>query len=90
MTARDPRYSTARWQALRRQAIRRDGNRCAVSGCRSDMSRKGMVHADHIIEARDGGPFWELSNIQVLCELHHNAKTLAAKAQRPEPRSPNG
>lgn len=91
MTAsRDPRYSTARWQQLRRQVIRRDGQRCSVLGCHQEMRLPGMVQVDHIVEVLDGGAFWDPANLRVFCKPHHDAKTLAAKAQRTEPRSPNG
>jgi 5-methylcytosine-specific restriction protein A len=79
----DRRYSTQRWQKLRAQAIQRD-NGCSISGC-----HRGNLHADHIIEVKDGGAFWDINNLQVLCKEHHDAKTLTVKAGRAEPLSPN-
>lgn len=89
----DPRYHTKRWQDLRARVIKRDGGRCVVQGCQTDTSPKFKLHADHIVEVRtDGGNFWDETNVQTLCQPHHKAKTLDAKAKRPiqEPVSPNG
>ena len=88
----DPRYHTKRWQDLRARVIRRDASRCAVQGCRSDMTRPFTIHVDHIIEVRtDDGAFWDETNCQVLCSTHHKAKTLDQRAKRgwSEPVSPN-
>lgn len=85
----DPRYHTARWQKLRRRVIARAGGRCAIPGCRNDMTKPGMIHVDHIIEVDDGGPFWDEANLQVVCKLHHDAKSANVRAGRAEPISPN-
>lgn len=82
----DRRYSTQRWVRLRAQAIVRDGNRCVMGGC---TNRDAPLFADHIVEVRDGGAFWDVNNIQTLCKPHHDAKTLTVKAGRVEPVSPN-
>ena len=86
----DPRYRTARWRKARDYAIRRDGRRCVISGCRVDMRAKGMTQVDHIIEEQDGGNFWDPTNHQVICFPHHRAKTAEAQAARAAvPVSPN-
>ena len=88
---RDPRYSTIKWQRLRDRAIARDGRRCAVPCCRNDMSKPKMVIADHVAEVADGGSFYDLANIQILCKFHHDEKSARVRAGRgAEPRSPNG
>lgn len=46
----DPYYATAAWRALRADVLRRDGYRCAVTGCASRAT-----HADHIKQRWDGG-----------------------------------
>ncbi|MPZ14318.1 MAG: HNH endonuclease [Chloroflexi bacterium] len=90
MTQKDPRYRTKRWRQLRDQVIRRDGRRCAITGCITDMTAKGMTHVDHINEAQDGGDFWDPDNCQVLCKHHHDSKTAAVRATIPrQPISPN-
>lgn len=88
----DARYHTLRWQQLRDRVIKRDGGRCAYSNCISDMSKPNMIHVDHIVEVRDGGAFWDLTNLQTLCKPHHLVKTGTVEAGRItiQPRSPNG
>lgn len=83
MTKRDRRYSTARWQRLRDQVIRRDGRMCSVEGCTSDMSLPRMTQVDHIIEVKDGGGFWDPQNLRLVCKPHHDAKTMVVAADRP-------
>lgn len=49
----DPYYATPAWRALRADVLRRDGYRCAVTGCASRAT-----HADHIKPLKprwDGG-----------------------------------
>lgn len=87
----DPRYRTKRWRNLKTQAHRRDGYRCVIPGCKVDTTPKHSLYADHIIEVRDGGAFWDLNNLQTLCYEHHNAKTADVRAQRGNVKlSPNG
>ena len=89
----DPRYRSGRWKKLRRQVILRDGPVCAIVGCESDMSSYRMVAVDHIIEVKDGGEFWDPTNLQVLCTYHNREKGKRAWALRTpleEPMSPNG
>lgn len=78
----DPRYSSRRWRRLRDQVIRRDGPHCPVPGCTTDLTRPGLLHADHIHEVEDGGAFWDPTNVQLLCRYHHSAKTLDQYARR--------
>lgn len=85
----DPRYRLARWRRLREQVIRRDGVRCSTPGCTTDMRGKYKIHVDHIVEVRDGGPFWDPTNLHVLCKPHHRSKTILTAAIRSEPVSPN-
>lgn len=73
----DSRYHTKRWQQLRTRIIQRDGGRCAVPGCQTDMSQPRRIHVDHITEVRDDGNFWDETNLQTL--THHRSKTLDAR-----------
>ncbi len=84
--AYDPSYGTPRWKQLRRRMKIQAGNRCSISGCTNDQTR---LHVDHIVEADDGGPFWDEANLQVLCKPHHDAKTRTVAAGRGMVRSPN-
>jgi 5-methylcytosine-specific restriction endonuclease McrA len=85
----DPRYHTQRWRQLRARILLRDGKRCAIPNCRTDMSLPYAIHVDHIVETSDGGQFWDESNCQILCKKHHFAKTQDMGATRGEPVSPN-
>jgi hypothetical protein len=53
--------------ALRRAVLRRDGNRCAISGC--DSRNRLQVH--HIIPWSRGGPT-DPENLITLCWYHHH------------------
>ena len=88
MTAPDPRYNTARWQQLRRQIIQRDGGHCTIPDCRTPRTTRSL-HVDHILEVRDGGPFWTPTNLTTLCRTHHYAKTLTVIAGRTPGTSPD-
>ena len=69
----------ADWPKRVGQVRHRDKGQCRWRGCR----RKGE-HVDHIIAVADGGT-WELDNLWLLCEPHHETKTAAereARAQR--------
>ncbi len=79
---RDRRYSSARWLRLRAQVIRRDGRRCSVSGCTSNMSEPSMMQVDHVVEVKDGGAFWDPNNLRLVCRYHHFSKTVEVIGQR--------
>ena len=79
---RDRRYSSARWRKLREQVIKRDGGRCAVPGCTSEMSLPGMKHVDHVVEVKDGGDFWSMSNLRTVCRHHHFEKSVSTLTAR--------
>lgn len=63
---RDPYYNTKEWQALRIQAIARDGGMCTVPGCRSVAKV-----VDHVKSRASGGAD-TLANVRSLCRLHDN------------------
>jgi 5-methylcytosine-specific restriction endonuclease McrA len=85
----DPRYHTPQWRALRTRAIALYGRRCSEPGCTKDMTLPGMTHVDHIVPPQDGGDFWAITNLQILCKPHHFAKGLGDAATKLEPVSPN-
>jgi 5-methylcytosine-specific restriction endonuclease McrA len=87
----DPRYRTQRWRRLRHQALERDGWRCTWPGCGAPLHAPLAGVADHIDEVSDGGPFWDLNNLQSLCRDHHWAKTAHTRTTRSATatRSPN-
>jgi len=74
---RFPRYSravlkTRQWQALRLEALRRDGWQCVQCGSRV------RLEVDHILPVRTHPErAFDLSNLQTLCARDHSAKTRA-------------
>ena len=77
----DPFYLTREWRALA-SAIKRQ-RRYTCEACGLDGRKQPWrMHADHIIEIRDGGAPMDPLNVQVLCHACHNAKTAKAKAAR--------
>ncbi|HET6641740.1 MAG TPA: HNH endonuclease [Gaiellaceae bacterium] len=62
---RDPRYSTAAWQRLRKAVLARDGHLCQIQGprCTGDAS---TVH--HLIPSSQAPHlFWDPSNLVAAC-----------------------
>jgi 5-methylcytosine-specific restriction endonuclease McrA len=77
----DPRYGTAQWKALRRQ-VKSEEPTCRR--CQHHQTR----YVDHIVEAKDGGDFFDRANLQGMCSACHFRKTRevsAARAGRPKP-----
>lgn len=70
-----PEYSkpilrTARWRALRLEALRRDGFKCVVCGSRR------RLEVDHIEPVRNAPDrAFDLTNLQTLCAADHTRKT---------------
>jgi 5-methylcytosine-specific restriction protein A len=66
-------YNTARWKRIRLQVLYRNPL-CAVLDC-----NQPSYIADHIVTARQwvsqGQDFYDETNLQGLCKLHHDAKT---------------
>lgn len=54
----------------------RDGYRCQAPGC----SHTGRLQVDHITPHAGGGPT-ATTNLQLLCNHHHTAKTRADRAR---------
>jgi 5-methylcytosine-specific restriction endonuclease McrA len=77
-----PDLDKSRWQTLRREVRRRDGNRCRVCGATEKLS----VH--HIVKARNGGRD-TLDNLVTLCARHHRqADALPSAVFSPRPVTP--
>ena len=71
-----------RWQQVRRQALERDGWRCAKCG------KASSFEVDHIRPLRNGGAPYDLANLQTLCRRPcHLNKTLAESGHAPGPRA---
>lgn len=74
---RAPIYGTPEHVAWSKHVRARAGYRCEVCG-----TSEGRMYADHVVELRDGGKAYDMSNGQCLCASHHQAKTLAERAKR--------
>jgi 5-methylcytosine-specific restriction protein A len=69
-------YLSREWRSLVASVKRERGNYCQRCGSTH------RVAADHIVERRDGGLELDASNIELLCQPCHNAKTKRQAAAR--------
>ena len=73
----DPHYSTAghrEWAIAVKERARWQCEDCGAKGVR--------LHADHIIERKDGGADLDPANGRARCSSCHGIKTAKAKAER--------
>jgi hypothetical protein len=61
----DRRYSTARWQRLRRAVLRRDGYQCMIGGPRCRGHANTVHHRVPSSEAPE--LFWSVRNLEAAC-----------------------
>lgn len=75
----NPVYRTTAWTQASKAVLARDGYRCQIRlpGC---LGR--ATSADHVIELEDGGPLYELGNLQAACRPCNTAKRNRALAKR--------
>lgn len=69
-------YTTERWARLRKMILAQQPI-CIVSGCNSPAS-----HVDHIIGINEGGPSFDINNLQGMCHSCHSRKTLREGRRR--------
>src|SRR5262249_28853611 len=82
---RDPFYATPEFRAWRAKVISRAGGRCEATshGYRCTKAQPAdRMFADHVVEIRDGGAPFDVSNGQCLCGPHHLMKTAQARRDR--------
>ncbi len=61
-------YNNKAWKTTRDAVRYRDKGMCVLCG--------GIgVDVDHIIEVKDGGDFYDMDNLQLLCRRCHGRKT---------------
>jgi 5-methylcytosine-specific restriction endonuclease McrA len=71
--------ATRRWQALRLEALRRDGFRCVICGA------TGRLEVDHIKPVRTHPELsFKLGNLQTLCASDHARKTRSEVGNLPD------
>jgi 5-methylcytosine-specific restriction endonuclease McrA len=77
---RSPRhrvYGTKRWQKLRAVVRSRYGNQCAYAS----EECSGGLEVHHIVPTRyDSDLFFELSNLELVCRVHHGMREREAKS----------
>lgn len=70
-------YSTKRWQKVRAIVRAKYGNRCAYE----DESCSGGLEVHHVVPTRyDTDLFFELSNLELVCRVHHRMREREAKS----------
>ena len=62
-------FNKARWAAVRRVVLERDGWWCLKCG------RAGRLEVDHVVPLKRGGDPGALTNLQALCRACHIEKT---------------
>ena len=70
-------YRTARWAAMR-QGVLMAQPLCPA--CHAEGRTEPATVVDHIEPHRGNvAMFWDVTNLQALCEAHHNRKTVAGR-----------
>lgn len=70
-------YHDPRMREWRRLVVERAAGRCQMCGARGTR-----LWADHIVEIKDGGAPFDLSNGQALCPSCHTRKTMMVRGLR--------
>jgi 5-methylcytosine-specific restriction enzyme A len=76
-----PIYQTDEYRAWRLAVIGRSDGHCQEPAC-TDPLHSTRLFADHVVELRDGGAPFDVSNGQALCGSCHTLKTIRERARR--------
>jgi hypothetical protein len=83
-------YQMIYWPGTTRKAVwMRDEGKCAVCGHRCAQRGTDVWHLDHVkplIEAQGDISYWQMGNLQTLCQPCHHAKTGREATERAEAR----
>jgi 5-methylcytosine-specific restriction enzyme A len=79
-------YTTPQFRTWRAAVVGRAGGRCEAIDkyghrCTNEQPHHRM-YADHIVELKDNGSLFDITNGQCLCASHHTLKTIEARACR--------
>lgn len=79
----DPYLTTKEHRAWSREVLKRAGYACQDQAHDPGKPRTGiLLHADHIVERRDGGPLVDLDNGMARCAACHVRKTTEERKRR--------
>jgi 5-methylcytosine-specific restriction protein A len=80
---RDRRYKSSQWQRVRLTVLKRDGWVCQIRGPHCTMK---ATQADHIVEVRLGGSFYDPDNLRGACNnCNQYRKRRAARPSTHQP-----
>lgn len=65
-------YKKANWKRLRQMQLNQEP---LCRECKKQGKVKEATVVDHIIPIEEGGPRYDMLNLQSLCESHHNQKS---------------
>jgi len=77
----DPLYTSVGWRVFSARLKAQRGWKCQQCGFDGTDQRR-LIHADHVIEIKDGGAAFDAANILIRCQPCHNAKTAKTAAAR--------
>lgn len=76
-----PFYLSPEWRRLASSVKAERGYACEECG-RDMRAAPRALHADHVIEVKDGGAALDRNNIMLRCQPCHNRKTAKVAARR--------
>lgn len=83
-------YKMIYWPDVTRKAVwMRDEGKCASCGHRCSRRGTDVWHLDHIkplVEAKGDITYWQMGNLQTLCQVCHKAKTSREATERADAR----
>ena len=74
--ATDPRFKTQQWKRLRQWMINRNNGTCDACG---KLMVSTEIQVDHITPVVQGGGFYEVDNLRVICAACNASKATADK-----------
>lgn len=80
--ADDTPYRTYEWKRVRLYVLGRDFHRCQIKG---PKCKGRATHVDHIVDWRDGGPWYAPSNLRsacATCNIGQRNSRVAERARR--------
>ncbi len=77
-----PIYQTSEYERWRAAVIARAGGRCQDRKCKDPLRTGIRLFADHIVELKDGGAPFDVSNGLARCGSCHSRKTAIERVHR--------